>query len=268
MPHTHTHTHRQTQTHLRDFWPRTACQVAAWIQTHACMYLCVCLSACFCLSVFVCVCVCTFQCRCRNVDPACFYTHPDEVPASQFFPKEACSFYKSLFRRFSAHPASVFLKPVEELAKSISRMTLTALRVGTHSNSIKKELKPLMASQVDSLPQRLRSDEVVPRAPRAAAPSQLRIDGSDTVQAAFQDIYSTYRLEGSVSRNAAQVPPGAISSRVMDASSVGPHIPAAASAHIAVPGYPRVVGVPIAVDSLIDQLPENCCVQGAPPLYT
>ena len=188
-------------------------------------------------------------------------------PAS-FFQKRPVISIKDLFRRFSAHPASVFLKPVEELAKSISRMTLTALRVGTHSNSIKKELKPLMASQVDSLPQRLHSDEDVPRAPRAAAPSQLRIDGSDTVQAAFQDIYSTYRLEGSVSRNAAQVPPGAISSRVMDASSVGPHIPAAASAHIAVPGYPRVVGVPIAVDSLIDQLPENCCVQGAPPLYT
>ena len=37
----------------------------------------------------------------------------DEVrnPASQFLPKEACSFYKrDLFRRFSAHPASVFLK--------------------------------------------------------------------------------------------------------------------------------------------------------------
>ena len=32
--------------------------------------------------------------------------------------------------------------------------------------------------------------------------------------------------------------------------------------HIPVLGYPRVVGMPIAVDSLVDHLQENCCVQG------
>ena len=47
-------------------------------------------------------------------DPASVFlsTHWwSQNPASQFLAKEACSFYKrDLFRRFSAHPASVFLK--------------------------------------------------------------------------------------------------------------------------------------------------------------
>ena len=47
-------------------------------------------------------------------DPASVFlsTHWwSQKPASQFLAKEACSFYKrDLFRRFSAHPASVFLK--------------------------------------------------------------------------------------------------------------------------------------------------------------
>ncbi len=47
-------------------------------------------------------------------DPASVFlsTHWwSQHPASQFLAKEACSFYKrDLFRRFSAHPASVFLK--------------------------------------------------------------------------------------------------------------------------------------------------------------
>jgi hypothetical protein len=35
-----------------------------------------------------------------------------------------------------------------------------------------------------------------------------------------------------------------------------------ASTRIPVLGYPRVVGMPIAVDSLVDHIQENCCVQG------
>ena len=49
-------------------------------------------------------------------DPASVFlsTHWwSQKPASQFLPKETCSFYKrDLFRRFSAHPASGFLKHI------------------------------------------------------------------------------------------------------------------------------------------------------------
>ena len=49
-------------------------------------------------------------------DPASVFlsTHWwSQKPASQFLPKETCSFYKrDIFRRFSAHPASGFLKHI------------------------------------------------------------------------------------------------------------------------------------------------------------
>ena len=48
-------------------------------------------------------------------DPAVFLsTHWwSQHPASQFLPKETCNFYKKdIFRRFSAHPASGFLKHI------------------------------------------------------------------------------------------------------------------------------------------------------------
>ena len=49
---------------------------------------------------------------------------------------------------------------------------------------------------------------------------------------------------------------------IVDASAVEAQTLPATSTSIPVLGYPRVVGMPVAVDSLVDHLPENCCVQG------
>jgi len=49
---------------------------------------------------------------------------------------------------------------------------------------------------------------------------------------------------------------------IVDASAVEAQTLPATSSSIPVLGYPRVVGVPVTVDSLVDHLPENCCVQG------
>ena len=49
---------------------------------------------------------------------------------------------------------------------------------------------------------------------------------------------------------------------IVDASAVEAQTLPATSSSIPVLGYPRVVGMPIAVDSLVDHLQENCCVQG------
>ena len=54
---------------------------------------------------------------------------------------------------------------------------------------------------------------------------------------------------------------------IVDASAVEAQtLPATSTRILPVLGYPRAVGMPVAVDSLVDHLPENCCVQGEPAL--